>query len=461
MRTKGSRGTAGLRALALPAALAVLLLSACPAAAISPPPPGGNAPLDGPPGPEFPTPQNKACQGAGVLPNSNLLSPPSPTTALNLEQAWTLSRGDGVTVAVIDTGVHPNARLTNLTGGGDYLVPGGDGLSDCDAHGTLVAGIIAAQPAPTDGFEGVAPHAHVISIRWKSGAFSAQLPGNGDDSAAQYSMDVRTLARAIVHATNLGARVVDVTLPECIDVAHAVDQSLLAGAVAYAVEQRDVVLVAAAGDTSAQGCTQQNPDVDPAQPNDSRNWTGVKTISTPGWYSPDVLTVGFTTTQGAETSSSLAGPWVSVAAPGTGIESLDPGGSSVVNGVGAPGQLVPVGGSTFAAAYVGGVAVLLRARFPTESHEQIIARIEAAAHAPARGVDNAVGSGVIDPVAALSYPVAPGKPTGVDRAARLEMPAPARPADHRPLVMSIIVTSGAILFGLAALYVNSLVRRSR
>jgi membrane-anchored mycosin MYCP len=437
------------------------LLGVGPAAAISPPPqPGGPAPLDGPPGPEFPTAQNRACLGAGLMPNSDLLAPPPASVALNLKQAWSLSRGDGVSVAIIDTGVHPNARLASLSPGGDYVVAGGDGLSDCDAHGTLVAGIVAAQSAAADGFEGVAPGAHLISIRWKSGAFNPQLPGIGDPTA-QSTLDVRTLARAIVHAANLGARVIDVTLPDCVDTAHPVDQTVLAGAVGYAVDQRDAVLIAAAGDTSVAGCSQQNPDVDPATPNDARNWTGVKTISTPGWFSPDVLAVGFTTAQGAETSYSLAGPWVSVAAPGTGIESLDPGGSTVVNGVGAPGQLTPVGGSTFAAAYVGGLAALLRSRFPTESHSEILARIEASAHAPARGVDNAVGSGVIDPVQALSYPVAPSAPRGRYQARPLAMPPAAPAADRRPLVVAGLVIGAAVLLGLAALYANATIRRAR
>ena len=65
---------------------------------------------------------------------------------LNLPEAWQFGRGAGVRVAVIDTGVSPHPRLPNLIGGGDYVVDGGDGLSDCDAHGTWVASLIAAEP---------------------------------------------------------------------------------------------------------------------------------------------------------------------------------------------------------------------------------------------------------------------------------------------------------------------------
>ena len=72
-------------------------------------------------------------------------TPPAAQQLLNLPAAWKLSRGSGQKVAVIDTGVTPHKRLARVIGGGDY-VSSGDGLDDCDAHGTLVAGIIAAAP---------------------------------------------------------------------------------------------------------------------------------------------------------------------------------------------------------------------------------------------------------------------------------------------------------------------------
>jgi membrane-anchored mycosin MYCP len=238
-----------------------------------------------------------------------------------------------------------------------------------------------------------------------------------------------------------------VTLPICVPVAAPVDQSMLSAAVGYATRLRGALVVAGAGNTGTSGC-EQNPDIDPAHPTDRRNWTGVKTLSAPGWFYSDVLTVGFTTATGAPVPDTLTGPWVSVAAPGTGIESLGPGGGGLINAVSGGEKLVPVGGASFAAAYVAGVAALLRSRYPSESPAEIVARLEASAHGPARGIDNAVGAGIIDPVAALSYRTPPQPPAGLNRGESLVIPNPARPPDRRPTAVAAAVAVAALIVGL-------------
>src|SRR5574337_174783 len=103
-------------------------------------------PPNGPPGPPQAMRQTTYCTEVGVLPGTDFRVQPRYMDMLNLAEAWKFGRGAGVTVAVIDTGVTPHPRLPILVGGGDYVMAGGDGLSDCDAHGTLVASLIAAIP---------------------------------------------------------------------------------------------------------------------------------------------------------------------------------------------------------------------------------------------------------------------------------------------------------------------------
>jgi membrane-anchored mycosin MYCP len=441
--------------VAIAVAASLLCVAVTPAAAVEPPPvTAGAAPPDGPPGPELPTKQSKICLGAGLLANSDLSKPPPPAVALSLRRAHVLSQGAGVTVAVVDTGVSRHPRLANLDPGGDYVAVGGDGLSDCDAHGTLVAGIIGAASDPADAFVGVAPAARIVSVRYRSAAFDPEKPQNFD-KGAQIALQLRTLARAIVHAANLGAGVIAVPEPICVEIGlvDSVDQAILAAAIGYAVRVKGALIVAGAGD--ANGDCKQNPPADPARPDDPRNWDGVETVSTPGWFAPDVLTVGFTTADGAAMPESLAGPWVGVAAPGTAIESLGPGGG-VVNGVGDP--LTPVGGSAYAAAYVGGVAALLRSRFPTESPAQIAARLQASAHNPARGIDNMVGAGLVDPVAALSYRSAPDPQPALTPSRPFDVPPP-DPTDRRPAAVAVSAIAAAVLLGLGVTFGGKLARR--
>ncbi|WP_084478303.1 type VII secretion-associated serine protease mycosin [Nocardia jejuensis] len=442
---------------ALLAALLTVAAGIAPAAAVQPPAPVTAPPPDGDkPGPEYPTKQDKGCVAVGVLPHSDLAQVPPPERALDLRRVRALSSGAGITVAVIDTGVSPNMRLPTLDGGGDYVQSGGDGLFDCDAHGTLIAGIIGAAPDPADGFTGVAPDARILSIRYRSGAFTQDGIANYDP-AQQLSTQMRILARAITRAANLDANVIAIALPICVPATLAVDHSSLSAAINYATRIKGALIVAGAGDTG-NGC-EQNPGIDPARPNDPRNWDGVKTISTPGWYSTDVLTVGYTTATGETVSESLTGPWVSVAAPGTGIESLGPGGGDLINGVGAPDKLSAVGGASFAAAYTAGVAALLRSRFPNETPAQIAARLQASAHAPARGIDNIVGAGMIDPLTALSYRTPPPAPAGLYGATTLTIPAPPPAKDPRPAITALCVIITALLLAISSTAAYRTLRR--
>src|SRR6185312_1918866 len=114
------------------------------------------------------------------------------------------------------TGVTGSPRV-RAEPGGDFVANTGDGMSDCDAHGTLTASIIAGRPAPTDAFVGVAPDARILSLRQTSDAFqpvgSRQDPN--DPNTTRTAGSLRSLARAIVHAANIGAQVINISEAAC------------------------------------------------------------------------------------------------------------------------------------------------------------------------------------------------------------------------------------------------------
>lgn len=155
--------------------VALALLTASPASAITPPPIDPGALPPDVTGPDQPTEQRVLCASPTTLPGSGFHDPPWSNTYLGVADAHKFATGAGVTVAVIDTGVDASPRVP-AEPGGDFVDQAGNGLSDCDAHGTLTASIIAGRPAPTDGFVGVAPDARLLSRRLRPSNRSAHKP---------------------------------------------------------------------------------------------------------------------------------------------------------------------------------------------------------------------------------------------------------------------------------------------
>lgn len=447
-------------------------------------------PTDTTPGPEQAMRQSNSCARTVAVSEPDVTKPAAGLSMLNITRAWQYSTGNGVPVAIIDTGVSPHPRLPVIAGG-DY-VNGGDGLTDCDAHGTLIASVIAAAPqgsamprpmppmpafpqpavrptqptppaGPPDGVVGVAPHATVISIRQSSRAYEPVVPWSADGEARAKAGTVATLAKAIVHAANLGAKVINISVASCVSAADPVDQRSVGAAVWYAATVKDAVIVAAAGNEGESGCT-QNSEFDPLVVGDPRDWRDVKTISSPSWFSDYVLSVGAVDATGAPLSRSLAGPWVGAAAPGTAVIGLSSQDGRAVNAYPPlrPGEPhVPFAGTSFAAAYVSGLAALVRAKFPGLTARQVINRILSTAHNPPRGVDNQVGHGVIDPVAALTFDVAPGGISAPGAHTRvLAPPGPPPRPDRRAHVLALIFT-GLVGVGVIAAALRSRSRRTR
>jgi membrane-anchored mycosin MYCP len=455
------------RVIALLAATFAVVISGPPASAIAPPEVGTEAaPPPGNPGPAQPMAQRGACVSTGVLPGTDARAVSPNLLSLNLDEAWQHSRGDGQTVAVIDTGVQPGPRLPNVEAGGDF-VESTDGLADCDGHGTSVAGLIAGQPGD-DGFSGVAPGARLISIRQTSAKFSPRNPGP-DPAQSRAAVEVASLARAVVRAADLGARVINISAVTCLPANKPIDQTELGAALKYAAVQKDAVIVAAAGNNRGGLATgsacESNPLTDPARPGDPRNWAGVTSVSIPSWWQPYVLSVGSLTASGQPSEFTMAGPWLGIAAPGENIVSVSNGpGGGLANGLPndqldpapeEPGEMFPISGTSYAAAYVSGVVALVRSKFPDLTAAQVMHRITATVRGAARSPSNLVGAGSVDAVAALTWDV-PEAP-GPDPAAVRQVAAPLTPppADNAPRNVALIGTAALTLATLVAVAIGA------
>ncbi|MGE2736318.1 type VII secretion-associated serine protease mycosin [Mycolicibacterium vaccae] len=433
--------------------LAVLLLSvlhAPPAGAIEPP---AIDPAAIPPdetGPDQPMEQRRVCASPTVFPGANFADRPWAGEYLRLADAHRFATGAGITVAVIDTGVNGSARVP-AEPGGDFVDQRGNGMSDCDAHGTLTAAVIAGRPAPTDAFVGVAPDARILSLRQTSDSFQpvGTRTDPNDPNSTRTAGSLRSLARAIVHAANLGAQVINISEAACYKTTRPINETPVGAAINHAVNVKGAVIVVAAGNTGGD-CT-QNPPPDAAVPADPRGWQQVSSIVSPAWYSPLVLTVGSVAPNGQPSGFSMHGPWVGAAAPGENLVALGYDGNPVDALQGEDGP-IPISGTSFSAAYVSGLAALIRQRFPELTPAQVVHRITATARHPGGGVDNVVGAGVVDPVAALTWEVPAGPATVPYDVKAIPPPVHVPPPDRRPITAVVLAGSGiALVFGVAAL----------
>ena len=136
--------------------------------------------------------------------------------------------------------------------------------------------------------------------------------------------------------------------------------------------------------------------------------------------------------------------------------------SGLINGQPSSKEpLVPINGTSFAAAYVSGVAALVRSEFPNLKAHQIINRLVASAHNAARSPSNLVGAGVIDPVAALTWDIPDGEEVPAKMpVVRVEPPAPPPPDDSLPRLIALGAGIAAIAAAVIAVTVIGM-RRER
>ncbi|HEU5156952.1 MAG TPA: S8 family serine peptidase [Streptosporangiaceae bacterium] len=286
--------------------------------------------------------------------------------ALHIPQAWRWSKGAGVTVAVLDTGV--DGRHPDLTGrviqGPDYTGKGRrPGNRYWGRHGTAMASIIAGHghgPGRTAGIVGVAPQAKILSIRvtWEN-----DDPERSDRTRVNRTKDA--VAKGIRYAADHGAQVINMSLGggKMIYNGNPVEEE----AVRYALS-KGAMLIASAGNDGA----------------------GLNRTNFPAAY-PGVTAVGAVDKALRPAKFTNRHDYVSVAAPGVDIISADAG-RSYVQGT----------GTSPSAAIVAGIAALVRARCPALSPEQTRQALEeGTTHRPPGGRNTKVGTGVADALKAV------------------------------------------------------------
>ncbi|WP_425835972.1 type VII secretion-associated serine protease mycosin [Streptomyces fractus] len=286
-------------------------------------------------------------------------------TALHTDEAWKTTRGKGVTVAVLDTGVddkHPDLKGSVLPGK-DLIGFGAErGDRPWARHGTAIAGIIAGHghgKDDADGVMGVAPQARILPVR--------VILEDGDPARAK-ARETRgnALADGIRWATDHGADVINLSLGDDSNTAHP--EASEDSAVQYALK-KGVSVVASAGNGGEQG----------------------DRASYPAAY-PGVITATAVDATGTRASFSTRRWYASVAAPGRGIVTADP-----------DRKYYSAWGTSAASAFVSGAVALVRGAHPGLSPAQIKKLMEdTAGDPPSGGRDDSRGFGLVDPAAAIT-----------------------------------------------------------
>ncbi|MFE6817946.1 type VII secretion-associated serine protease mycosin [Streptomyces sp. NPDC057677] len=284
--------------------------------------------------------------------------------ALHTTEAWQTTKGEGITVAVLDTGVddqHPDLKGSVLAGR-DLI---GFGASRGDRawarHGTAMAGIIAGHghgPDGGDGVLGIAPDARILPVR---------VILEGTDTSRDKARKTRgtALAEGIRWAADHGADVINMSLGDDSKSAHP--DAGEDAAVQYALA-KGVSVVASAGNGGEKG----------------------DHISYPAAY-PGVIAVTAVDRYGTHASFSTRRWYATVSAPGVDIAIADP-----------DRRYYEGWGTSAAAAFASGAVALVRSAHPDLTPAQVKRLlIDTARSRPEGGRSDAKGYGTVDPAAAI------------------------------------------------------------
>ncbi|WP_044364636.1 type VII secretion-associated serine protease mycosin [Streptomyces natalensis] len=344
--------------------------------------------------------------------------------AMHAQDAWRATKGAGITVAVLDTGV--DATQPDLTG---QVLPekdlvgfgAGPGDRQWADHGTGMASVIAGHghgAGRQDGVLGIAPEAKILPVR-------VILEDKDPQRDRARTEKAGALADGIRWAADHGADVINMSLGDDSETAHPEPRE--DAAIQYALG-KGIPVVASAGNGGEKG----------------------DHISYPAAY-PGVIAVTAIDQQRRRTPFSTRHWYATVCAPGDTIIMSNPD-RTYYNG----------NGTSPAAALVSGTIALIRAQYPHLSPAQIKQLLAATAQdTPQGGRDDAFGAGLADASAALERAAglkpAPEKPAPAAYARRYFGPGPTpepdgigSPASWIPWTAGgigvLLVTAGTVLW---------------
>jgi type VII secretion-associated serine protease mycosin len=315
--------------------------------------------------------------------------------SMRVAEANKISTGQGIIVAVIDTGVYPHADLRNNLLIGTSVAEGksDNGQVDKNGHGTKMASLIAAYgKIKNSGVVGIAPEAKILPVRYTD-------PDGGADTVSA--------GKAIVWSANHGAKVINFS--------GAVGPGLDMDSAMKTAADNDAVVVAASGNVGQ--------DVVEAYP-----------AAMPG-----VLAVGASDKSGQRASISIRSQNMQICAPGVEIVGASP-----------PNRYDVGQGTSDSTAIVSGAVALVRAKFPNLSAQDVIHRLTATATDIGKpGRDDECGYGVLNIVKALTANVPPlaGSTAPSSAAATAPTQPPTSPGTAAPETVPTNRTAVAVVGG--------------
>ena len=331
--------------------------------------------------------------------------------ALQISEVHEISKGEGVTVAVIDSGVGEHTDLEGqvLTTGYSYGGYETDFNLDTGGHGTAMAGLIAGSGTDTNHYLGIAPQSKILSVKV---------------SGSEVVGPQTTVAEAVQWAVDNGAKIINISLGwEAWSTANE-------ETIQYVLSQ-GALIVASTG------------NIDVSHPDS----TGVEAPAN----IPGVIAVTGTGKDGNLTATAVRGEGTTIAAPGTDMALLVPS----LNGRLISGYTdvyrYGVEGTSASTAIVSGAAALIWSKYPDLTANDVIERlITTADDKGATGYDTEYGYGELNILEALTADVPtvvanPLTPEGASANAQAASESDEGTSSNTALIIGLIVAIVALL----------------